>query len=68
MVEVLLNTGANANVLEEGAFSALHIACENSNWRIVKMLLDKGAKKNLKNVNGHIPKDLTFNIDILALL
>ncbi|XP_053595299.1 alpha-latrotoxin-Lg1a-like, partial [Microplitis demolitor] len=36
-------------------YSALHLACEENNIEIVKLLVDKGADVNIKNSRGMMP-------------
>lgn len=47
-VEKLLESGINANQIDDDGYSALHAAAENNHLAIVKLLLQHGANLNYK--------------------
>lgn len=64
MVEELLKYNPNLNIIGDryNEINPLIIAAKKSDLKIIKMLLDKGANKNLRNFSGKraydlIPKD-----------
>ncbi|KAI8774742.1 osteoclast-stimulating factor 1, partial [Biomphalaria glabrata] len=46
----------------------LHSAAWKGHAEAVKMLLDKGARVDLRNNDGKLPIDLTKDADVAALL
>ena len=56
MVEILIDNGADVNRLDDLLNEApLHVAVERKMYRVVEMLLAKGADPNLKDRNGNTP-------------
>jgi hypothetical protein len=53
--------------LEPNGTTALHAACENGHTDIVRLLLEKGAARQLKNVFNSTPADVTANPEIKHL-
>jgi hypothetical protein len=49
LTEFLLNLKANPNICNKNKESPLHYAVENSNYKIINSLLEKGANPNLQN-------------------
>lgn len=66
MIEMLLNHGVDINYINRIGDTALHIAVENNNIAIVKILLDKGAKF-LLNANKKNPLDVALIFEKLNL-
>lgn len=65
----LLNSG-NINIHERdrNQNTPLHIAADEENFEIVKLLVENGANVNLENIYGETPYYLTHNNDIRAYL
>lgn len=61
----LLNSG-NINIHERDQYqnTPLHIAADEENLEIVKLLVENGANVNLQNIYGETPYYLTHNDDI----
>ncbi|TNF70057.1 MAG: ankyrin repeat domain-containing protein [Gammaproteobacteria bacterium] len=55
MAEILLNKGADINVLNEHFGTPLHFAVSQNNQEMVKFLLKKGADINIVNNEGLTP-------------
>uniref|UniRef100_A0A0B6ZH85 Uncharacterized protein n=1 Tax=Arion vulgaris TaxID=1028688 RepID=A0A0B6ZH85_9EUPU len=49
-------------------WTALHWACKRNHIAVVKYLLERGADKNSKNNDGHVPAQLTSNEEIHQIL
>jgi ankyrin repeat protein len=65
----LLAHGANPNDFQKWGESALHSAVRNSaNDKIIQLLLEHGAKVNLKNKDGHTPLELAEKLKRLRIL
>ena len=63
-VEYLLeNKEVDVNLKSEGGFTPLHFACFNGDILIVKLLIDKGADKNIVDSKGRKPVDLIKDRD-----
>ena len=58
-----LNEGASINAVEDDKNTILHIAVKKGYKEIVKFLLEKGAKINIRNNKGETPLDLA-GVDI----
>lgn len=68
IVKILVNKGASINSKDLSGNTALHYAVSNQNDNIIKLLVDKGANCSILNVEVNLPKDLTSNLQILAIL
>mmetsp|Transcript_15409 Transcript_15409/g.11217 ORF Transcript_15409/g.11217 Transcript_15409/m.11217 type:complete len:126 (-) Transcript_15409:178-555(-) len=55
IVKVLLENGADPNVINEAGNTALHWAALNGKEDVVKLLLQYKADPNLKNTYGRLP-------------
>lgn len=49
--------GANLDVIDWDGRTALHIAAQNTDVRIMEMLMAYGAKQDVKDKSGHLPAD-----------
>ena len=57
MVRLLLEAGANPNVPGgDENYTPLHDAVEAGHVEIVKLLIERGADKKLRDKNGRIPE------------
>ena len=54
-VEFLLLSGANANATNEYGVSALHLAMEKEDLILINLLVERGAKLEVRNINGYTP-------------
>ncbi|CAF1128521.1 unnamed protein product [Rotaria sordida] len=55
------------NRLEPNGSSCLHVACANDHLEIVRLLLDYGSSRQIRDNNGHIPLDLVKTKEITEL-
>ena len=55
MLEILIDSGADINVLDPHGWAPIHKAAQRKQLRIVKMLIDRGADVRLKNGFGDSP-------------
>ena len=63
VMKVLLENGADPNIVDKNLFSPLMVASLHNNYDIVKLLLDYGAKVDLKNTIGTTALNLAKNLD-----
>lgn len=49
---MLLEHGAEVNVIQQGGFTPLHAAVQNGNVQVVQLFLQSGAKVNTRNLQG----------------
>jgi len=71
MVEILIDNGADVNLLDNSLGQGpLHVAIERKMSRVVELLLAKGADPNLKDRKGNIPLHRTVKAteEIVRLL
>jgi ankyrin repeat protein len=54
-VRLMVNTGADVNVVDRAGNTALHKAVELNNPEIIILLLNNGADPKIKNMNGLTP-------------
>ena len=64
----LIQAGAEVNARNEDHWTPLHFAAKHNNIDIVKLLLDNGAKINVKTSYGHTPLQLTTDTKIAKIL
>lgn len=55
ILKILIENGADINVLDEQDSAPLHLAAARNQTRIVRMLINKGADVNLKGKSGEYP-------------
>ena len=58
LVKYFLDKNYNLNDINKYGQTALHIACEQGNEKIIDLLLEKGADINIKDNKGRKPYDL----------
>lgn len=68
IAELLLKNGTDINVMFNGRNTQLHIAVLNSDIKLIKLLMDHGADKTIKDIDGKTPAELTGNKNIHQLL
>ena len=56
--KMLIEAGAEVNVLQHGNLSPLHFAAQHGNIDLIILLLENGADITVKNSNGETPADL----------
>ena len=66
--EYLINKGINVNEIQKTGSTALHGAAYYGQIKVVKVLLDYGAKTNIKNNFGHLPIDEAMTEEIKNVL
>ena len=59
VVEILLNNGYNVNQIDNDGWTPLHYAASNRFEDIIKVLIDYGADRTIKDIWGNTPIDLT---------
>ncbi|PMD53914.1 ankyrin, partial [Hyaloscypha bicolor E] len=55
IVQVILESNVDINLLDTYGWTALHWACRNGSRKIVEMLKGSGADSNRKDINGWTP-------------
>jgi hypothetical protein len=60
MLELLLNTKADPNVLNDQWNTPLHCAAESGRAESVEMLLEAGGDASVRNSFGRMPEELAF--------
>ncbi len=66
--EYLINKGINVNEVQKTGSTALHGAAYYGQIKVVKILLNYGAKTNIKNNFGHFPVDEAMTEEIKTIL
>ena len=66
--EYLINKGININEVQKTGSTALHGAAYYGQINAVKVLLNYGAKTNIKNSYGHLPIDEAMTEEIKNIL
>ncbi|MBU1090314.1 MAG: ankyrin repeat domain-containing protein, partial [Candidatus Omnitrophica bacterium] len=57
----LVKNGANLNMQDSKGDTALHVAVANEDADMVRMLVEHGANRYIRNRNGNIPANLAMN-------
>ena len=71
ITRMLIDSGAEINVAQEGGWTPLHEAAAHGNDELVRLLLENGADKNARGTNGKTPADLAMDakyVETAALL
>src|SRR5690606_23128996 len=58
IAKLLIEAGAEVNIIQTGNLTPLHAAAENGNIEMLIVLLENGANVGIKNDNGETPSDL----------
>jgi ankyrin repeat protein len=66
--QALLAAGADPNLAQQGGYTALHTAAHNGHFELVRLLLEHGADLSLADEEGKIPRDMTSDAELRALL
>ncbi|TAQ83163.1 hypothetical protein B7494_g8512 [Chlorociboria aeruginascens] len=62
IVQVILESNVDINLLDTYGWTALHWACRNGSRKLIHMLRESGADSNRKDINGWTPLDVaTFS-------
>jgi uncharacterized protein len=72
VVKLLLDTGANVNFLQEPSLlTPLHIAASRKDLSVVRLLVERGAKRDAMSADGRKPADIATerqNEEVLRFL
>ena len=68
LMHFVLNYDADVNVADSAGWTPLHNAAAYKNPDMVKLLLDYGANRRLRDLKGRTPKDLTTDKECINLL
>lgn len=58
--KMLIEAGADVNVIQHGGFTPLHLACQHGNIDLIIILLEQGASVEARNQNGETPSDVAL--------
>ena len=61
IVKMLLDHGADPNIIEQGGFTPLHAAAQNGDIEMIRLLLYGGADLTIKSDNGKIAMDVAMD-------
>jgi ankyrin repeat protein len=67
-VRLLLEAGADPNVRQQGGYTPLHTAAHGEDLELIQLLLAHDADRALADDEGKIPRDMTSNAQLRALL
>ena len=67
-VRLLLEAGADPNVRQQGGYTPLHTAAHGEDLELIQLLLAHDADRALADDEGKIPRDMTSNAELRALL
>eukprot|EP00597_Dinobryon_sp_UTEXLB2267_P016204 CAMPEP_0201094934 /NCGR_PEP_ID=MMETSP0812-20130820/3440_1 /ASSEMBLY_ACC=CAM_ASM_000668 /TAXON_ID=98059 /ORGANISM="Dinobryon sp., Strain UTEXLB2267" /LENGTH=985 /DNA_ID=CAMNT_0047347975 /DNA_START=29 /DNA_END=2986 /DNA_ORIENTATION=+ len=68
VVALLLDRGANVNVVRKYGITPLHMAAYGDHLEVVALLLDRGANGNAVHEDGRTPFNFTKNAEIRSVL
>ena len=68
LINDLIVLGANVDVQDQWDYTPLHWAAYWEEIKVARMLIDAGAKKDIKNEDGQIPYDLARTPELKNLL
>ncbi|MNY67310.1 Ankyrin repeat protein [compost metagenome] len=55
---MLINAGANVNVVQQAGFTPLHAAAQQGDIELIILLLENGAEVDIRMEGGKLPADL----------
>jgi uncharacterized protein len=67
-VRLLLEAGADPNVRQQGGYTPLHTAAHGEDLELIQLLLAHDADRTLADDEGKIPRDMTSDAELRALL
>ncbi|XP_071079655.1 protein phosphatase 1 regulatory subunit 27-like [Haliotis cracherodii] len=69
-VRLLVNHGADVNMLDGDHWTPLHAACAEGHADIVRFLLKKGANRHILTAEGERPLDLVdpTDVDVISIM
>ena len=67
-MRLLLEAGADPNVRQQGGYTPLHTAAHGEDLELIQLLLAHDADCTLADDEGKIPRDMTSNAELRALL
>ncbi len=65
---ILIDAGADVNVQDNWDWTPLHWAARNGRVEVAQMLIDAGARKDISNIAGKFPYELTTNQELKNML
>jgi len=63
IVDLLLKSGADPNVREQGGYTPLHAAAQNGDLEMIRILIYGGADLDVKSQDGKTPLELASEAD-----
>jgi len=67
ITKLLIDSGANVNVVQQAGITPLHSAAQNGNLDILIMLLEAGASVDVRMEGGKLPADLARDKGFLEI-
>ncbi|MBE7175246.1 MAG: ankyrin repeat domain-containing protein [Mucilaginibacter polytrichastri] len=67
ILALLLDAGAQVNVVQQSGITPLHLAARNGNIEMIVGLLEEGAEVNIRMEGGKLPADLARENGHLAI-
>ena len=67
-VRLLLEAGADPDVRQQGGYTPLHTAAHGADLELIQLLLAHDADRTLADDEGKIPRDMTSDAELRALL
>ena len=67
-LELLIRAGADVNAQANGGWTALHLGAVAGQYKVVALLLAKGADRDITNEGGGKPLDFAAGVECNALL
>jgi hypothetical protein len=59
---------SEVNAIESDGETALHVACRNGHTDIIRLLLDRGASRSIRDKNNSVPYDVSKTEEVRQLL
>ena len=67
IVNLLIHKGCPIDHQDIQGFTPLHVALLFSQRSMIQTLLDQGADPEIKNLDGHLPREFTSDVSIQSL-